>query len=1028
DSGTLAGAFSIASGAEIDLTGGNADVSGTGSGAGTFLVDGSMVVACKIGTPVDMFGGELDPQGSGCTLASIDMTGGTVGDTSSTATTGITDTGTFTWTGGTFAAPTGLAKEPTFTQTGGGADDIASPNSYITEWTLALDGLLSWSGTFYSRNDGSLTSSGTITVTESATALDEGSGGTFTSKGALNVDDPSITVEIGMTYDLVGKATVTEGTLVLGGDGGTLNSFSVAAGQTLDIAPSGTTATVAGGTNNGSGTLEFSSGGTINFNVALAVSNVLVDGSTTTTTSTCSVTTGLTIEAGEFDPQSAGCSVGSFDMSAGTLGDGSSLNTKGLTDTGSFTWTGGSFEAPNGIATQPTFARTGTAAGSIASPNAYITNWAVTLSGNVSWSGSFYESKEGLLTISGDLTADVNAQVDDEGTAGGLDTTNAAALTVDGSGATASLGVPYDLLGTTTVTEGTLEIGSDSGTMAGAFSIASGGTLDWSGGDADVSGKGSGAGTFEVDGATVTACKIATPVDMFAGELDPQGSGCTLAALDMTAGTLGDTTSMATTGITDTGTFTWTGGAFEAPTGLGTEPTLTQTGGGADEISSPSNYIVEWTVSLDGPLSWSGTFYSQHGGALVSNGAVTVTANAAVADEGTAGTMTVKGALTVDGSGITAQIGIPYDLTGKAIVTEGTLELGGDAGTLNSFTVASGAVLDVAPSGSETATVAGGTNSGAGTVEFEGGGDVSFEAALDVDNVLADGAITTTTSSCTVATGLTIESGEFDPQAASCSVGSFDMSGGTLGDASSLATVGLTDTGAFTWTGGAFEAPNTIATQPTFTQTGAGAGTISSPNDYITNWGVALDGTDSWSGTFYSSVGGSMSISGAMTVTAAADLAYEGGGVGTFTVESEGSLTEDSGLSLSLNITLVNDGTINAGGSTFDLASMTNSGTMNVEEASVAMSGSYTGLSGSTLSFTLGGTSVGTNEGQMNINGSMTIAGTLDVTTAGGFTPTASEQFVLAKYTSESGSFATVHDTGYGAPSITSSQLSVTAT
>ncbi len=110
---------------------------------------------------------------------------------------------------------------------------------------------------------------------------------------------------------------------------------------------------------------------------------------------------------------------------------------------------------------------------------------------------------------------------------------------------------------------------------------------------------------------------------------------------------------------------------------------------------------------------------------------------------------------------------------------------------------------------------------------------------------------------------------------------------------------------------------------------------------------------------------------------------------------------------------LVNDGTITLNGPQLSVASLTNDGTLTIGEADVTDGGNYTAGSSSVLSLELGGTTVGTNEGQLNVSDAMSIGGTLDVFNATAFTPTVSEQFTLATYASKTGSFATINDAGY---------------
>jgi hypothetical protein len=303
-------------------------------------------------------------------------------------------------------------------------------------------------------------------------------------------------------------------------------------------------------------------------------------------------------------------------------------------------------------------------------------------------------------------------------------------------------------------------------------------------------------------------------------------------------------------------------------------------------------------------------------------------------------------------------------------------------GTLGgTFSIATGATIEFQ---SATTDVTG-TGSGSGTFLVDGG------------TVLA----------CAINTPVDLQSGELDPRGSACSLTNLDMTGGTLGDPSSTATVGLTYTGTFTWTGGNFEAPAGISSQPVLAQSGTAADTITTPAAHINNWSFELDGPLALSGTFYAENGASVTVSGVATLSSGTDLSYQGGSLGSFTIESGGSLDLPSA-SATIGIPVVNDGTVSVG------------------TGKLSVGSTFSSISGSTLTFTISGTTAGTNQGQVDITGAMTIAGTLDVTTSG-LTPTAEEQFTIAEFASESGSFCTTSDPGYGAPAISSSEIVLTA-
>jgi hypothetical protein len=527
------------------------------------------------------------------------------------------------------------------------------------------------------------------------------------------------------------------------------------------------------------------------------------------------------------------------------------------------------------------------------------------------------------------------------------------------------------------------------------------------------------------------------PLEITGGELGITDTGTLaselsfVAGLTMTGGQLGDQTNdMA--GITDTGTFTWTSGSFYAPSAESPQPVLKQTGGGAAEITDP-DYVDNWNLSFDGPLTMpGGSFYFQDGGGITESAAATITGNVEITDTGSAGdfTLTGSGSLTMDASGDTGTIAVPFVLSGPVVATAGTLNLSTDGGTLGDFSAASGATVELSPGPSKLVTITASTvNSGAGTLVLTGdNGTIADDAALDVDNLTVSGSTTTADAGASMSGELLITNGELDPVGTNTfSVGGFDMSGGQLGD-ETVTTEGITDTGTFTWTNGSFYAPTAETPQPELKQTGGGAAEIVDPY-YVDNWNLSFDGPLTIpTGDFYFENGGGITESAAATITGNVEI-LDDGSAGDFTLTGSGSLTMDaSGDTGTIAVPLVNGGTVAAESGNLTITSLTNTGTLNIGTSRVTIQSAYSPAAGSVLDVAIDGTAAGTSYGQLVVDGTFSIAGTLDVTTGAAFTPTSGETFMIATYTAESGSFSTVSDTGYDAPAIDSTDIVLTAT
>ena len=495
----------------------------------------------------------------------------------------------------------------------------------------------------------------------------------------------------------------------------------------------------------------------------------------------------------------------------------------------------------------------------------------------------------------------------------------------------------------------------------------------------------------------------------------------------ISGGQLGDSTT-STAGLAVSGTLTETGGSFVAPTSQSTQPVLTQSGSGS--VFMQNGTLNHWSLMLSGPMSFgSGYTYVQNGGAITASGAVTVTTSPTLYDYGSAGTFTLtsSGSLTMNSSGSTFTLGMPFALSGPVTVTAGTLNLGNsDGGSLADFTVASGATLQLSPTTSKTDTItSGSTNSGAGVLKTTGNGTITVNAPLNVDNVLVNGSTLNPTDGQTSNGGLTVSSGEYEATGAhTYTVGGFTMTAGQVGDSTTNQT-GVTDSGDFSFTGGSFIAPTSQATQPVLNQTGTGNAYIAGGT--LNHWTLTLAASLSiGNGYTYVQNGGAITPGSNITIASGATL-YDYGSAGTFTIASGKTLTETGTSSApNLNVPVTNNGTITASGPGLTFKNLTNNGTLDLGTSTVTVQTAYAPASGSSLNVTIGGTTAGTSYGDLVVSAAMTIAGTLNITTPGTFTPTSGTQFTIATFTSESGSFGSVHTTGassYNAPTISSTKI-----
>src|SRR5262249_15233122 len=98
------------------------------------------------------------------------------------------------------------------------------------------------------------------------------------------------------------------------------------------------------------------------------------------------------------------------------------------------------------------------------------------------------------------------------------------------------------------------------------------------------------------------------------------------------------------------------------------------------------------------------------------------------------------------------------------------------------------------------------------------------------------------------------------------------------------------------------------------------------------------------------------------------------------------------------------------------LGNTTNNGALIVAGSSatgiVTISGNYTQSSSAMLNMEIGGSTAGTGYDQMQISGTATLAGSLNVSLLGGYSPASGTSFSLLTYGSRSGSFSSINSGG----------------
>jgi hypothetical protein len=299
--------------------------------------------------------------------------------------------------------------------------------------------------------------------------------------------------------------------------------------------------------------------------------------------------------------------------------------------------------------------------------------------------------------------------------------------------------------GTIRVEQGTLEqrgFNASGGTDTGAYEVAGGATLLFSGGVRTMTAAASvtGAGTVEVrqNGNThhvgIAGAYAVSSTVVASGTLD-LGSTSTTATLDLSGGHLGGSGS-----LTVSDAFNWTGGGLDGTGTTVVAPTATLAIGG----TATRRLSEARTLRLEGTGTWSSPVGSLGGSTYSFHNAGTLTMS-----DGAGATfieIVNTGTLTKTGGGTTDFTNLRFTNDGVVQVEAGTLNVNGccitnpavtDTGT---FTIASGATLLFA--GSRT-FAPGAVVQGAGTIGF---GSTSLTNRATVRPGLSPGVLAVTGS------------------------------------------------------------------------------------------------------------------------------------------------------------------------------------------------------------------------------------------------------------------------------------------
>ncbi len=443
------------------------------------------------------------------------------------------------------------------------------------------------------------------------------------------------------------------------------------------------------------------------------------------------------------------------------------------------------------------------------------------------------------------------------------------------------------------------------------------------------------------------------------------------------SGTVSNTGTLeATSGATlelENGTITNTGGVIHADPGSVVSlysatisgGTLTTSGTGTIEAICCLGYSTLDGVTVNGTFEWVSNNIGYLQGTITNNGPMKF-----IAPTGTNVQLDVNGAVTLKGSGTLTSTNSNNGIMGYAqsagasLLNESTIE-----GTLGIYA------------------------QGGNTITNQGTIYANQKAALTI--VTGGGGTFTNVGSLHVKKGsaLYVTGGGFPNFSGTTLTGGKYMVSGTLG----------------------FDGANIVTNAANITLTGATAQIINDLNNAnaLANFAAnAKTGTLSLQSGKMLTTTGDVSNAGHLTVGVGSGFqsgVYPNGSyiqtAGTTTVD--GAFSAPTGMTIQAGM-LVGKGTIS---STVQSSGKVTAGDSAAKPSVFSINGTYTQNSAGALNISIGGTTVGTQYGQLAVSNGVSLNGTLSIKLINGFVPTVGNTFVILTGSAISGTFATVKGT-----------------
>jgi hypothetical protein len=339
---------------------------------------------------------------------------------------------------------------------------------------------------------------------------------------------------------------------------------------------------------------------------------------------------------------------------------------------------------------------------------------------------------------------------------------------------------------------------------------------------------------------------------------------------------------------------------------------------------------------------------------------------------------------SVNAGTLTVQSGIAFNNSGNVEIQTGTLSLGGGGTHNGSFAVAGDATLMLS-GGTHMADASSGITGGGQFTVSGGTANLAGLVSVSGTNTFSPNGTANLTGNYICTNNTLVISGNGGPNFNGTGIVApavVTLSGATLGG-SNLVTV----LNQMNWTGGTMSGSGRTVIEPGATLNVANPSTVTLSTRALENGGTAL-----WTGT------GVIGMNNNSVITNRPGALFHAQNAATFSFGGGACRFDNAGTFRKS----VNTGTLTLlSGITFN-----NSGTVDIRNGKLAANGGYTSTANALLNCALGGTTPGTNYGQLQVAGTVTLNGALGVDLINGFVPATNDLFTVLTAGTRNGAFA----------------------